>query len=126
MDEISTSSSVPVDPTVPAPFAPTDPSGPPPFSPAEMILPLPPQAPVDPRIAQVRAIIEHKGGGRKNALRGLAGLAISLAIFLVLGKSQFNIDMQSLLILVAVLFFHELGHSLGMLLAGYKNIRILF
>jgi Zn-dependent protease len=114
MDEIPTSSSVPVDPAEPAPFAP-----------APMVPPPLPQTPVDPRIEQVRAIIEQKGG-RKKAWRGLAGLAISLAIFLVLGKSQFNIDMRSLMILAAVLFFHELGHSLGMLLAGYKNIRILF
>jgi Zn-dependent protease len=133
MDEISTSSSVPVDPTVPAPFAPAEPPAPvppdpavPPLNPAQMPPPLPPQAPVDPRIAQVRAIIEQKGGGKKKAMRALLGLVISLAIFLVIGKSQFDIDMQSLLILAAVLFIHELGHSFGMLLAGYKNIRILF
>ncbi len=134
MDEISTSSSFPVDPTVPPPFAPEDspahvppnPSAPPPFNPAEMSPPLPPQPPVDPRIEQVRAIIEQKGGGRKKLLQASAGLVISLAIFLVLSKSQFNLDTQSLLILAGVLFIHELGHSLGMLLAGYKNIRILF
>ena len=133
MDEISTSSSVPVDPTVPAPIAPAeppaalppDPSAPPPVNPAP-VPPLPPPAPVDPRIAQVRAIIEQKGGGKKKAMRAMLGLVISLAIFLIIGKSQFDIDMQSLLILAAVLFIHELGHSLGMLLAGYKNIRILF
>jgi Zn-dependent protease len=54
--------------------------------------------------------------------------AILLASVILFGISFgfLSLSLQSLVILIAVLFFHELGHLLGMWFFGYRDLRMLF
>ena len=52
-------------------------------------------------------------------------LLVSLALF-VLVRQQQSGSTRGLVILVGVLFFHELGHYLGMRLFGYRDVRMFF
>lgn len=51
-------------------------------------------------------------------------LAISLALFV--GSMLLGFSIESLVSLVVVLLVHELGHWLGMLLFGYRDLSIFF
>jgi Zn-dependent protease len=65
--------------------------------------------------------LENKEGSLS---QGLWTMAVSLFLFISLGL--FNNPVLDLALLVAVLFFHELGHAAGMKLFDYKNIKMLF
>lgn len=51
-------------------------------------------------------------------------LLVSIALFVLAGFIDF--DLQTISIIVGVVFFHELGHALGMRFFGYSNVKILF
>jgi Zn-dependent protease len=57
---------------------------------------------------------------------GRSGLLflVSLVVFVLVGKP--NRSAIELAIIVGVLFFHELGHYLGMQLFGYQNVKMFF
>lgn len=64
---------------------------------------------------------------------GVLMLLVSLGLFLMIGfggntttaQKEMN-SWQTLLLLVPILFFHELGHYLAMLLFRYRNVRMFF
>ncbi len=74
----------------------------------------------DPDLAAVRAEL---GRERAGANTGLVAV-ILFGIFVFQGLSEGSL--RSLLVLIAVLFFHEAGHALGMLAFGYRDVRIFF
>jgi len=49
---------------------------------------------------------------------------VSLALFV--GAFLISMELEWLLFIVPVLFFHEAGHWLGMRLFGYRNVRMFF
>jgi Zn-dependent protease len=53
-------------------------------------------------------------------------LVITFAFFSILSFSQGSSSLLELGLVVAVLIVHELGHALGMVLFGYKDVRIFF
>lgn len=56
---------------------------------------------------------------------GAVVLVISLALFLLIGSPGAK-SYGQLLVLVPILFFHELGHFAAMKLCGYRNLRMFF
>jgi Zn-dependent protease len=79
-------------------------------------------------VAEVERL-QHRTSSR---LGGAVVLVISLLMFILLGvggKSGWTAGPQArrlLLILVPVLFFHELGHYLAMRVFRYRNVRMFF
>ena len=61
---------------------------------------------------------------KKSIQSNLINLAISIFLFISLGFISSSIS--DILILVGILFFHELGHLLGMKLFKYKNLKMMF
>ena len=57
-------------------------------------------------------------------LTKLVILAVSIAFFIFLGAWQW--DLELVLLLVPILFVHELGHYVAMKAFGYKNIHMFF
>jgi len=51
-------------------------------------------------------------------------LVISVAVFVGLGMREHPFAFTAML--VGVLFFHELGHYVGMRIFGYRNVRMFF
>ncbi len=62
----------------------------------------------------------------RNRGRLKAGLLFLITLVLFSFSFSFSINFKTILILIAVIFFHELGHFLGMLMFGQRNSRILF
>ncbi|MCZ7644814.1 MAG: hypothetical protein M5U26_05955 [Planctomycetota bacterium] len=74
--------------------------------------------------AEIVEAIEALNRKRTGVGQGLLILVVSAALFLLVGYWQFEpIDLALLLV---ILFLHELGHYLGMLAFGYRDLRILF
>ena len=59
-----------------------------------------------------------------NWVQTLVILAISLMLFIGLGMRNNPVAFTAML--VGVLFFHELGHYVGMRIFGYRNVRMFF
>jgi Zn-dependent protease len=55
---------------------------------------------------------------------GVLGLLLSVLLFISTGL--FRLNLMAVLIIVVVLFLHELGHAIGMRVFGYRNVRIFF
>ena len=75
-----------------------------------------------------RLILEHmhqlqtkKGGGWGGAV---LILIVSIALFLGLGAASWSWEFA--LLLIPILFFHELGHYVAMRLFGYRNLKMFF
>lgn len=60
----------------------------------------------------------------KSILKNLGILTISIIIFFSLGF--INKPVLDIILIILVIFFHETGHLLGMLLFKYKNIQMFF
>jgi Zn-dependent protease len=60
---------------------------------------------------------------RTNWVSGLLILGVSLALFIGAGMTQ---KWESIWLLIAILFFHEMGHYVAMRLFGYRNLQMLF
>lgn len=81
---------------------------------------------------EVLAEVEKLQSRKSSLLGGAVILVLSLAMFVVIGtggKSGWTAGPQArqmLLILVPVLFFHELGHYVAMRVFGYRNVRMFF
>ena len=73
---------------------------------------------------EVLAALEHLGQTRASPLRAVLVLAVSLLLFIILGL--FQNALQNILILVLVIFVHEMGHYLGMKGFGYRDVKMFF
>ncbi len=62
----------------------------------------------------------------RNQWRLKAGLLFLITLVLFSFSFGFSINFKTILILIAVIFFHELGHFWGMCMFGQRNSRILF
>jgi len=88
--------------------------------------------PPDPRAAgrtqspnrEIRSKITELNSPASNWISGLLTLAISVALFFVLGL--FALDLTFVVLLIAVVFVHECGHLLAMWAFGYRNTRMFF
>ncbi len=64
-------------------------------------------------------------GNQPASVKGkLTVLIVSAVLFML--SFGFRMDIQGLIILVAVLFFHEMGHVVAMRMFAYKDLKILF
>lgn len=79
--------------------------------------------PLDPINAATLAQLES-GPEQKTWLQSLLLLVVSLALFGAAGL--FSYTLPDLLVLIAVLLFHESGHYLGMRLFNYRDVRMFF
>lgn len=66
---------------------------------------------------------ELKGPDDRKAW-GVLGLLLSVLLFISTGL--FRLNLMAVLIIVVVVFLHELGHAIGMRVFGYRNVRIFF
>ena len=74
--------------------------------------------------AAVAAELERLRGGKAGPLRSLLVLAVSLGLFVSLGR--FAWGWEVLLLLLAVVLLHEAGHFAGMKLFGYADVSMFF
>jgi Zn-dependent protease len=79
---------------------------------------------IEPRDAEVLAELERLQNRRTSWWGAVAVLAISLLLFMAAARAEGAFD--GILILVAVLAFHELGHYVAMRCFGYRNLRMFF
>lgn len=86
--------------------------------------PIPSDEPESRFETSVRKALEEIRNPKTNWIQTLVILAVSLAVFLSLHMQNSPIAFTAML--VGVLFFHELGHYLGMQLFGYRNVRMFF
>jgi Zn-dependent protease len=100
--------------------APFDPSTPPPLA-APAGAP-----PVDPTLIPAVAELERIQSRRAGALAGWALLGVTLFLFIVTARSGMGFDWKFALMLIPVLFIHELGHFLAMRVFRYRNVRMFF
>ncbi len=75
---------------------------------------------IDPIVQEVRKLETKQTGW----IVKLAVLGISVALFVGLGAAQW--DLKLALMLVPILFVHEMGHYIAMLIFGYKNVQMFF
>ena len=80
--------------------------------------------PLDPFEESVLGELEKIRNPKGNWVQTLVILAISLMLFIGLGVRDHPIAFTAML--VGVLFFHELGHYVGMRIFGYRNVRMFF
>lgn len=78
----------------------------------------------DELIEAVEAELAKKKAKQRSPWNNLWGLALSLIVFAALGL--FEATLQGIVIVIGVLFFHELGHLAGMKLFGYRDVRMFF
>ena len=69
-------------------------------------------------------IREALRGFRDRKAGGVLGLLFSVLLFISTGLFRHN--WMAVLIIVFVLFLHELGHAIGMRVFGYRDVRIFF
>jgi len=79
---------------------------------------------MDRPVDQIRAELFRLQNQTSNWGQAVLILVVSLGIFVILGL--FRQPVVDLMILVVVLFIHELGHYLGMRLFEYRNVRMFF
>ncbi|HKQ36441.1 MAG TPA: site-2 protease family protein [Verrucomicrobiae bacterium] len=69
--------------------------------------------------------LEKSGQKQSGATKGILLLIVSLIAFVAIGFAQWS-SWEALVILVGVLFVHELGHFLAMRVFKYRNLRMFF
>jgi Zn-dependent protease len=72
----------------------------------------------------VLAELEKIRNPKTNWFQTIVILLVSLALFIGLG--MLNNPIAFTVMLIAVLFLHELGHYMGMRIFGYRNVRMFF
>lgn len=78
----------------------------------------------DPEIIYLQKEIEEIRNPKKSIINNLVTLGISIALFFSMGL--FSSSIADILILIGVIFVHELGHLAGMKLFKYKNVSMMF
>src|SRR5262245_27527561 len=69
--------------------------------------------------------LEKMGQSQSGWGEGILLLLVSLGAFLAIGFAQWS-SWEALVILIGVLFVHELGHFLAMRVFKYRNLRMFF
>lgn len=87
------------------------------------VVEIPASAMADPITLQAARILESPTP-QQTWMQGLIYLAISLFIFAALGV--FSWTPTDLVLLIGILFLHELGHYLGMRLFNYQDVKMFF
>ncbi len=82
------------------------------------------EAPINAFEQQVLNELEQLRNPRGNWAKTIALLVISAMLFVALGMRDSPVAF--IVLLVGAVFFHELGHYLGMKLFGYRNVRMFF
>ena len=77
----------------------------------------------DPHLGEIRAHIERRRQGRSDPKRNLIILAVTLFIFFSVARFG---GLTDVVLVIAVLLVHELGHLAAMRLFGYKNVQMFF
>jgi Zn-dependent protease len=67
--------------------------------------------------AELKGLHDRKAGG-------FLGLLLSILLFI--GTGFFARNLTAILVVVFVVFVHELGHAVGMRMFGYRNVQIFF
>lgn len=75
-------------------------------------------------VEEVLTELERQQNGKRSWVANLTILIISLVVFYRIGLINHN--PAGIVILLAVLFLHELGHWLGMRAFGYNNVQMFF
>ncbi|MFL1407033.1 site-2 protease family protein [Marinobacter sp. M1N3S26] len=87
-----------------------------------------PQTPMfpDPRVSVIAHANNEADMARKPAPAShkLGLLLVSLVLFMI--SFGMRLDLTALIVLVAVLFFHEMGHIAAMRLCGFQRLQVLF
>lgn len=78
----------------------------------------------NPEILQLQSEIENIRNPKKSIINNLITLGVSIFIFFSMGL--FSNTVADILIIIGVLFIHELGHLAGMKLFKYKNVSMMF
>lgn len=86
---------------------------------------------IDHQLEQRTVALVHAGKAERFSLqRKLSVFGLSLLAFILIGwlviRTSESISWLNLLGLVGVLFIHELGHYIGMKIAGYRNVQMFF
>ncbi|MGA2255121.1 MAG: site-2 protease family protein, partial [Thermoguttaceae bacterium] len=81
-------------------------------------------APLNPFEELVLGELEKIRNPKGNWVQTVVILAVSLLLFVGLGMRDHPVAFTAML--VGVLFFHELGHYVGMRIFGYRNVRMFF
>lgn len=79
---------------------------------------------IAPQDAEVLAELKRLRNQRPAWWGAIAILAVSLLLFV--GAAKAERAWESIVILILVLFFHELGHYVAMRCFGYRNVRMFF
>jgi Zn-dependent protease len=82
------------------------------------------EAPADAFEESVLAELEKVRNPKNNWVQAIMILVVSLALFVGIGGKDNPIAFT--LLLVAVLFVHEMGHYIGMRIFGYRNVKMFF
>ncbi|MGO8688456.1 MAG: site-2 protease family protein [Thermoguttaceae bacterium] len=90
--------------------------------PVEEVPEVPP--PPNPFEESVLEELEKIRNPKGNWTQAVMVLVVSLLLFLALGMGSHPIAFTATL--VGILFFHELGHYVGMRIFGYRNVRMFF
>jgi len=80
--------------------------------------------PADSEIERIQSHLDEFISGKRSFIRNLGLLAISVFAFIQLGLLSYSLP--TILIIVAVVLVHELGHFIGMRAFGYRNVHIFF
>lgn len=73
----------------------------------------------------IRAELKEMNSDQKSSiLKNLSILAVSVILFISLGLFRNSID--GIVLIVVVVFIHELGHFIGMKLLKYKDVQMFF
>jgi len=75
-------------------------------------------------VEQVQKELEKKESRVKSFIKNIGILLVSLILFFSLGL--FNNSVSGIVIIILVLFIHELGHFIGMKLFKYKDVHMFF
>lgn len=73
---------------------------------------------------EVIAELEKIQDAKPSWVNAILLLVVSAAFFMGIGAAQWS--WRFVLMLIPILFFHELGHYLAMLMFGYKNLKMFF
>lgn len=85
----------------------------------------PPEAsPLDVTWADVRVELDALQNKKRSVLSNITVLVVTLVLFAAMGV--FSFEGINIVILIGVLFFHELGHFIGMKMFGYRDVRMFF
>lgn len=82
------------------------------------------RVPANTELSKVQSHLDNFIAGKRSLAGNLILLAVSIYAFIQLGL--LSNSLSTILTLVVVILFHELGHFVGMKIFGYRNVHIFF